>query len=403
LARPDSKWTPRDLFRDVKARKLFVTLCFVGLCFGGPEGIRTLDLFHAMEARSQLRHRPTKEERPHHNIAGAPRCFSRVEPRRAASYNETMHRLRRRAPVALALLLSFTLSSCSVLHKLLTRPRVFTRGGKVVPPGTPPPPELSATLDELNSRIVNLYNAINSFQATVQMTPSVGSVYKGKISESIVDVRSFVLFRKPDYIRIIGQAPVLRTNVFDMVSNGTDFRLYVVDKNLFFEGSDKEPVAISQNALENLRPEAFLSAMLIRPPDPATEKPFLEDDTDEENALYEVHFVHVAPDGRVLPSRSIWFDRLDLSIARQRVFNEKGEIVSDTRYMKWTPYNNVMFPAHIDLNRPIDGYGVTMDILEMQMNKELTDDKFVLTQPEGTTIRRIGAPQSSPPQGSGTK
>ena len=28
-------------------------------CFGGPEGIRTLDLFHAMEARSQLRHRPT--------------------------------------------------------------------------------------------------------------------------------------------------------------------------------------------------------------------------------------------------------------------------------------------------------------------------------------------------------
>ena len=29
--------------------------------FGGPEGIRTLDLFHAMEARSQLRHRPTQE------------------------------------------------------------------------------------------------------------------------------------------------------------------------------------------------------------------------------------------------------------------------------------------------------------------------------------------------------
>ncbi len=29
--------------------------------FGGPEGIRTLDLFHAMEARSQLRHRPTEQ------------------------------------------------------------------------------------------------------------------------------------------------------------------------------------------------------------------------------------------------------------------------------------------------------------------------------------------------------
>ena len=29
--------------------------------FGGPEGIRTLDLFHAMEARSQLRHRPVRK------------------------------------------------------------------------------------------------------------------------------------------------------------------------------------------------------------------------------------------------------------------------------------------------------------------------------------------------------
>jgi hypothetical protein len=29
---------------------------------GGPGRVRTDDLFHAMEARSQLRHRPTEEE-----------------------------------------------------------------------------------------------------------------------------------------------------------------------------------------------------------------------------------------------------------------------------------------------------------------------------------------------------
>ncbi len=32
--------------------------CFKG--FGGPGEIRTHDLFHAMEARSQLRHRPSR-------------------------------------------------------------------------------------------------------------------------------------------------------------------------------------------------------------------------------------------------------------------------------------------------------------------------------------------------------
>ena len=36
-------------------------------CFGGPGEIRTHDLFHAMEARSQLRHRPTIEDA--HSIA----------------------------------------------------------------------------------------------------------------------------------------------------------------------------------------------------------------------------------------------------------------------------------------------------------------------------------------------
>ena len=30
---------------------------------GGPGRVRTDDLFHAMEARSQLRHRPTRDER----------------------------------------------------------------------------------------------------------------------------------------------------------------------------------------------------------------------------------------------------------------------------------------------------------------------------------------------------
>ena len=32
--------------------------------FGGPGEIRTHDLFHAMEARSQLRHRPTRDGLP---------------------------------------------------------------------------------------------------------------------------------------------------------------------------------------------------------------------------------------------------------------------------------------------------------------------------------------------------
>src|SRR5467141_3751784 len=109
-------------------------------------------------------------------------------------------RLSRRVALTAPLLtLALFLSSCG----LLLRPRAILRHGKPVGPGKIDV-LLSATKASLNERIANLYNPIGSFQATVDMTPSVGSVYKGQITE-IKDVRAFVLFRKPSDIRIIGQ------------------------------------------------------------------------------------------------------------------------------------------------------------------------------------------------------
>jgi len=295
-----------------------------------------------------------------------------------------MSKTHRLAPVALAIILGITSSSC-----FFTR-RVILRHGKKVTPGSAPA-LLTATRDELNMRIASLYNAINSFQATVELTPSVGSVYTGQITE-IKDVRGFVLFRKPSDIRIRGDVPVVRSPAFDMVSDGATFKLFLVSKDLFIQGSNNAP-ATSKNKLENLRPDAFLSSMLIRPAEPGTETPVLEDATDEDNALYIMHFMRKTPDGTLFIARNVWFDRLDLSIVRQKVLDEMGTIVSDTRYSKWQTYSDVKFPSHIDINRPQDGYGLVMDILDMKMNVNLTDDKFLLTRPEGSQLQVIGAPK----------
>lgn len=295
-----------------------------------------------------------------------------------------MPKPRRLIPAVLAIILGLTSSSC-----LFTR-RVILRHGKKVTPGSAPP-LLSATRDELNMRIAVLCNAINSFQATVDLTPSVGSVYAGQITE-IKDVHAFVLFRKPADIRILGQLPVVRTRAFDMVSDGRNFKLFLVSKDLFIEGSNNAP-PVSKNKLENLRPDAFLSSMLICPAQPGTETPVLEDATDEDNALYILHFMKKTPDGTLILGRNVWFDRLDLSIVRQKMFDATGLIVSDTRYSKWQVYDGVMFPAHIDINRPQDGYGLVMDVTEMKMNTVLTDDKFALNQPEGSQLQVIGAPK----------
>src|SRR5579862_5718094 len=142
-------------------------------------------------------------------------------------------------------------------------------------------PPLMATKDELNARLAKLYNQIKSFQVTVNMTPSTGSVYKGEITE-YRDVRGYILFRRPESIRVIGQYPVVRATAFDMVSDGKEFRISFPSKSLFVVGENAAPTT-SSNKLENWRPQAFLDAMLIHPLDPQTEKATLLDFTDEDH------------------------------------------------------------------------------------------------------------------------
>jgi hypothetical protein len=253
---------------------------------------------------------------------------------------------------------------------------------------------LTADRDALAARLENLYKAVTSFVATVDMTPSLGSVYKGEITE-YKDVRGYILFRKPADIRILAQYPLIRTTAFDMVSSGSEFKFYLPAKNLFVIGANDAP-ANSPNKLENLRPQAILESMMIHPIDPSREKSVLIDDTDEDHAVYILLVLGNDEKGNAVALRSIWFDRVDLSITRQYVYAPNSNILSDTRYSEWTNYTGVMFPKSIEINRPIDGYGVSMDVVDMKMNAPVTDKQLELQQPSGTTLQIIGAPASAP-------
>src|SRR5581483_9358931 len=142
----------------------------------------------------------------------------------------------------------------------------------------------------------------------------------------------------------------------------------------------------SKNKIENLRPQHFVSALMVHPVDPKTEQLTMINLTDENNAYYILIVLHDV-NGHLQPARSIWFSRVDLEMARQLIFDENGNILTDARYSQWHAYDNVPFPKHIEINRPRDEYGVTIDIVKMDINKGVTDAKFVLPQPEGTTHR----------------
>ena len=303
-----------------------------------------------------------------------------------------MNRLPRLGPAAIALVLAFLTSSCSIKNAaigLLRHSKFPIKRRNQVVKGEAPP-LLKATRDELNDRIARIYDPIASFSATVTLTPSVGSVYQSKVDE-FTNLNGYVLFRKPYDIRIQAKTPVVGTTVFDMVADAERFRLQLNSKSLFATGLNDSP-ANSPNRMENLRPQAFLSSMLIRPADKEKETAVIEDDTDENDALYRLGFLRKSAKGEWVMGRVVYFDRIDLSITRQKVLDDQGLIVSDTRYAKWQMFGDILFPGHIDINRPEDGYGVEIDVVKMSMNKELSASDFVLEKPEGFQERTIGGP-----------
>src|ERR1039458_3190125 len=122
------------------------------------------------------------------------------------------------------------------------------------------------------------FNLVRDFNGTFNMTPSLGSAEKNKITE-YKDVTSHILFRQPADIRILGLYPLVGGTAFDMVSNGSDFKLSIPSQNRFLVGRN-EIEQRSRHKLENLRPQHFLEALLVQPiADPG--KVMMENFTDE--------------------------------------------------------------------------------------------------------------------------
>jgi hypothetical protein len=45
-----------------------------------------------------------------------------------------------------------------------------------------------------------------------------------------------------------------------------------------------------------------------------------------------------------------------------------------------------MFPAIVSIQRPIEGYSITLSIGKLDLNLKLTDDQFTIPQPPGSQI-----------------
>jgi outer membrane lipoprotein-sorting protein len=293
--------------------------------------------------------------------------------------------LRRAAATILAFCLISLGLSCAVSRRI-------SRAGK-----NTAQPLVTSDKATLVAIVARNFNSVRDFNGTFNMTPSLGSAEKNKITE-YKDVTAHLLFRRPADIRILGLYPVVGGTAFDMVSNGSDFKLSIPSQNRFLVGSD-EIGQRSARKLENLRPQHFLEALLVQPLADA-DRVMMENFTDEDDAFYWLNEVRDDGAGQLVLRRQIWFSRLNLSVARQLIFDDAGNILSDARYDDWHYFDSAPFPKHIEINRPQDDYGVILDVVKLYINRGVTSDKFVLNQPEGSTLQVVGkapAPAPAPP------
>lgn len=277
-------------------------------------------------------------------------------------------------------------------------------------PAGPPVPLQTATRDDLIVQYNRQAEAVTALNASVTMTLTAGSTYSGVIKQ-YHQVNGFILAEKPAKIRVIGQAPVVGTNIFDMESDGQTFNVFIPSQNKFLTG----PAGLerpSAKPIENLRPQHLTSAIFWQPvPDGA---PVLMENASEAGGEYYVlTVVRIAGRSADAPSEAaaradweiaskIWFDRTNLRVSRLQTYEAGGKIASDIRYTGWDAFDSVQYPRQIALSRPANDYALQIGITKATFNDQLPDDRFVLRRPPGAELVNVGesSPETNTPAGS---
>jgi outer membrane lipoprotein-sorting protein len=271
-------------------------------------------------------------------------------------------------------------------------------------------PLKSATQAELIDYINSQAAKIKSLQATVDIDTSVGGVKKGKVID-YQQIRGYILARKPSMLRMIGLLPIVRNKAFDMVSDGRDFKLWIPPKNRFVMGRNDIESHNPDQPMENLRPQQIYDSLILREIDPANEIAVMQNSfeivTDAKHhqvqqADYEIEVIRKGERGWYL-SRKIIFSRTDLLPHRQLIYDQDGNLATDSHYEGYKDYDGLNFPLQIEIWRPQEEYDITLTILKLQLNEQLTDDKFALEQPAGAQVVHLDHPQSSLMNAAGPK
>lgn len=293
----------------------------------------------------------------------------------------------RRLASAGALVLPLLLSGCFVLST--TRKLPIPR-----PPSMVQTVEPEQLVEQLNRR----WAALNSLNATVDIQASVLKSKEG-IAKDYTTIRGIILMRKPEMLRVYGRVPVIGTRMFDMVSDGQVFTLYIPSKNKVVKGANALKKK-SANQVENMRPGFFLDAMLVRGLEPGdlyavtAETDTLADATKKHLYIvpeYVISIMRNNPGSKQLtPVRVITIHRDDLLPYEQDLYDSEGDLETQVTYADYRDFGTSKYPSTVTIKRPLEEYQIVLTVENVQENQPLTDDQFQINNiPAGTVTQQL--------------
>jgi outer membrane lipoprotein-sorting protein len=290
----------------------------------------------------------------------------------------------RRIVAAVLLLGMLPLAGCRFTTRKLPKP---------ILPSTVQTVPSQQLVDKMNER----WDALKSLRADVQI-----QFTQTKIQEEVAkDYTSFpaiILLRKPGDLRVVGFVPVVRTRMFDMVSNGADFTLYLPTRDLAYEGPNSLTHK-SPNTIENMRPGFFMDSLIVRSMAPQDEY-MVTADTDTVEDVKRKHLLLIPeyilsimrrkPNSQELqPIRVVHFHRDDLMPYQQELYDDQGNLETEVTYGRYVEYGINLFPSTVTIKRPLEGFQAVLTVQRVSENVDLKDDQFQLQIPEDTKVQHL--------------
>ncbi|MGD0891997.1 MAG: hypothetical protein ABR923_10715 [Terracidiphilus sp.] len=289
-----------------------------------------------------------------------------------------------RTLAAAALALPLVLSGCSLFPTTRKLP-------------VPKPPLVTQTVsaEDLVASVDKRWDALTTLTATVEIQASVMKSKEG-LAKDYPTLHGHILMRKPADLRVVGQ--YIGVRFFDMATDGKTFTLSIPPQSKVIEGSNAVNKK-SANPLENLRPDFFFDAMLVRGIDPEDDYEVTADTITVEDSArkhlysvpeYKLNIMRRKGNGHELePRRVVYFHRDDLQPYQQDIYDSNGNLVTQVTYAGYQDFDGSKYPSSVVIMRPLEEIRITLSVDSVKENQPLPDNQFVVPIPDGAKIQKM--------------